>query len=170
MTTTSQSLVFTPTTTSVSVGAAFVIVVAGLGLLAWRRSGYRTSPGLLEGLRLLIAVVIAVTLNQPEWREVFKPESKPELVVLGDVSRSMETRDVLDPAKPAAEPKSRAEAARPLLDKAAWAAIADRMEVSVEPFSSGATAAGGGDRSECRAGPGGREASAPESGGAAERR
>ncbi len=52
--------------------------------------------------------LIAITLNQPEWREVFEPESKPALVILTDASRSMETRDVLDPALP----ESRAEAPR----------------------------------------------------------
>lgn len=114
----------------------FVMAVAGLGWLAWRRSGFRTSIGLLEGLRVLLALGIAITLNQPEWREVFKPQTKPTLVVLADVSRSMETRDASDAANPAAEPKSRAEIARPLTNPAAWRAIKQRMDVVIEPFSS----------------------------------
>ncbi len=132
----SKSLIFTPSPTSVAVSVGFVLVVAVLGVIAWRRSGYRRSTGLLEALRLLIAVVIAVTLNQPEWREIFKPENKPTLVVLEDVSRSMETRDVVDAASPAAEPRSRAELAKPLTEQAAWREIAGRMDVVVEPFSS----------------------------------
>jgi hypothetical protein len=136
MKTVSQSLVFTHTPASIALAAGLVAVVAGLAFLAWRRSGFRTSTGLLEGLRLLIAAGIAMTLNQPEWREIFQPESKPTLVVLADASRSMETCDIPDPANPGAEPRSRADLAKPLADPAAWREIAKRMEVVIEPFSS----------------------------------
>ncbi len=130
----SQSLVFTHTTLSVAVAAAFVVVVGALAWIAWRRSGFRTSTGLLEALRVMIALGIAITLNQPEWREIFKPENKPTLAILADVSRSMETCDVL--SNPAAELQSRADVARPLADPAAWREIAQRMDVVIEPFSS----------------------------------
>jgi len=119
------------------VAAAFVIVIGVLCWMAWKRSGFRTSTGLLEGLRLLIAVGIAVTFNQPEWREVFKPESKPTLVVLVDTSRSTETRDVIDATHPSAEPRSRAEFAKPFSEPSAWRGIAQKMDVVIEPFSSG---------------------------------
>lgn len=132
----SQSLIFTPSPTSIAVSVAFVLVIAGLAWMAWRRSGFRLSMGLLEGLRVLIALVIAVTLNQPEWREIFAPETKPTLAILADASRSMETRDVIDSSSPAAELRSRAELAKPLADNAAWQQIAHRMDVVVEPFSS----------------------------------
>lgn len=137
MTPSSQSLVFTCTATSLAVAAAFVIAIGGLGWIAWKRSGFRTSTGLLEGLRLLIALGIAVTFNQPEWREIFKPESKPTLVVLVDSSRSTETRDVIDAAHPSAEPKSRAEFAKPFTEPSAWRGITQKMDVVIEPFSSG---------------------------------
>ena len=91
---------------------------------------------MLEGLRVFIAVSIAVTLNQPEWREIFRPLTKPTLVILEDVSRSMQTRDVLDPANPKADPKSRAEATQPLIDLNSWKEIAQNMDIVVEPFSS----------------------------------
>jgi len=136
MTTDSQSLVFTHSAGSVAVATAFVLVVAGLAWMAWQRSGFRRSTGLLEALRVLIAIGIGLTLNQPEWRKVFKPESKPTLVVLADVSHSMETRDVIDPANPKADPKSRAETAKPLMDAATWRQMAPKMDVVVEPFSS----------------------------------
>lgn len=132
----SQSLVWTHTPSSLLIGVIFVLVVAALGVLAWKRSGYRRATGLLEALRVLIAAWIAVTLNQPEWREVFKPDFKPTLTVLVDDSHSMNTRDIIDPAQPDHEPRSRAEAARPLTDSAAWKEIAKRMDVVVEPFSS----------------------------------
>ena len=136
MSASSQSLVFTPTPTSIAVSAAFLVVVAMLGWMAWQRSGFRTAIGLLEGLRLLIAIGIAITLNQPEWREVFQPDTKPTLLILADQSRSMETRDVADANNPAAEAKSRTEQAAPLIDPGAWREIEKRMEVVIEPFSS----------------------------------
>ena len=105
--------------------------------MAWKRSGFRRrSSDWLEGLRLLIAIGIGITLNQPEWRELFKPESKPALVILNDVSRSMQTCDVFDPANPAADPKARADLAKPFTDPAAWKALTQKMDVVIEPFSS----------------------------------
>ena len=132
----SQTLVWTHTPVSVAVGVGFVLVVAVLGSLAWQRSGYRRSTGLLEALRLLIAAWIAVTLNQPEWRQIFQPTFKPTLTILVDDSHSMNTRDVIDAAQPNTDPHSRAEAARPLAATAAWSEIAKRMDVVIEPFSS----------------------------------
>jgi hypothetical protein len=132
-----QSLVFTPSPISVTISVAFVAIIAALSWTAWQRSGFRRTIGTLEGLRLFIAAGIALTLNEPEWRQVFKPETKPALVILTDKSRSMETRDVVDPTNPAAEARSRAELAQPLSDPAAWQSLAARMDVVVEPFSSG---------------------------------
>ena len=132
----SQSLVFAHTPTSVAVAAVFVLAVGALAWMAWERSGYRTSTGLLEALRVIIAISVAITLNRPEWREIFKPDTKPALVVLSDISRSMQTRDMIDAANPAAEPGSRLELAKPLTDVNAWKEIAQRMDVVVEPFSS----------------------------------
>src|SRR4051812_44565582 len=109
----SQSLVFTHTPASLAVAGAFVLVMGGLAWMAWQRSGFRRSTGYLETVRVLIALGIAITLNQPEWREVFLPDTKPTLVVLADTSRSMETLDMVDAAHPGAEPKSRAEMAKP---------------------------------------------------------
>jgi uncharacterized membrane protein len=131
-----ESLVFTSTAGSLALGVGLVLLTAALGWLAWRRSGCRASTGWLEALRTLIVLIIAVTLNQPEWREVFRPQNKPTLAVLVDVSRSMETSDVIDARDPTAEPRSRAAAARPLAAPAAWRGIAQRMNVVIEPFSS----------------------------------
>jgi hypothetical protein len=119
-----------------SIAITFILVVALMSWMAWRRSGFRMSTGFLEGLRVVIAIGIAITLNQPEWREIFKPESKPTLLVLNDTSRSMETRDIIDAKNPAAELKTRAELAKPLADPAVWQELATRMDVVVESFSS----------------------------------
>lgn len=101
----SQSLVWTHTPLAVVGAVVFVLAVAALGWLAWQRSGYRRATGWLEGLRLLIAAFIALTLFQPEWREVFKPDFKPVLTLLVDDSHSMDTRDIVDPARPGDDPR-----------------------------------------------------------------
>lgn len=133
---TSRSLVFTATPLSLTVSALFVLAVLILAVLAWRRSARKGWAGWLEALRVVIAVLIAITLNQPEWREVYEPDYKPTLAVLLDVSHSMDTRDVVDPRKTAAEPVSRADAARPLADPAAWQSLKGRLDVVQESFSS----------------------------------
>jgi hypothetical protein len=136
MTPTSQSLVFTATPLSLAVSIGFVLIVVVLAFTAWRRSARKAWTGWLEALRVLIATMIAITLNQPEWREVFEPDFKPTLAVLTDVSHSMDTLDVLDLKQPAAEPKSRADAAKLLAEPAAWDELKPRMDVVQETFSS----------------------------------
>ncbi len=134
----SSELVFTHTPFSVWGAILFVLVVTVLAFMAWRRSGWRTSIGWLELLRILVAIGIAVTLNQPEWRETFQPDSKPVVVVLHDLSGSMETRDVADPDNPSGAPQTRQETAARLADPALWQPLAARMDIVVEPFSSSA--------------------------------
>jgi hypothetical protein len=96
--TTSSSLIFVWSPWSLAISVIFLGVIGWLAWTAWERSGFRRVIGWLEGVRVLIALGIAITLNQPEWREVFKPDSNPTLAVLVDTSRSMQTRDVFDPA------------------------------------------------------------------------
>ncbi len=136
MTPAGQSLVFTHTAVSLSISAVFVLLIAWLCWVAWGRSGFRPVTGVLEGMRLLLALGIAITLNQPEWREVFKPDTKPELAVLVDTSHSMDTQDRPGPANAAGDPLSRADAAKPIADLALWRDIAKKMDVTIEPFSS----------------------------------
>lgn len=134
-----SSLVFHPTTVSLVFGGLLVITVGVLGLWAWKRSGYHRWTGRLELLRWAIAVLVAVFLNQPEWRERREPDAKPVLGVLWDESRSMETRDVPDPGgEPGKAAQTRAEAVRELLRDELWEPLRDRFDIVVEPFSSAA--------------------------------
>ncbi len=133
---TSQSLVFVWSPWSLVISVLFVGVIAWLAWTAWERSGFRRVTGYLEGLRVLIAIGIALTLNQPEWREIFKPDSKPTLAVLVDVSHSMQTQDVFDPKNPSAEPATRADTAKPFLDPQVWSSLTRKMDIAIEPFSS----------------------------------
>ncbi len=136
MTASHSELIFTHTPMSLWVSIIFVAVVIALAILGWKRSSWRVTIGWLELLRVLVAVGIAITLNQPEWRETFKPEKKPVVVVLHDTSGSMETKDVTNLAEPAAEPMSRTESAAPLIDPKLWDPLKQRMDVVIEPFSS----------------------------------
>jgi hypothetical protein len=136
---TSESLVFVWSPWSVAISILFLGVIVWLAWTAWERSGFRRVTGYLEGLRVLIALGIALTLNQPEWREVFKPDSKPTLAVLVDTSRSMQTQDVFDPHNPSAPPTIRADTAKPFLDPQAWSALTQKLDVAIQPFSSEST-------------------------------
>jgi uncharacterized membrane protein len=136
MTPSSRELVFTHTQGSLTAAVIFVGVVVVLAVLGWKRSGWRGSIGILELLRVLVAIGIALTLLQPEWRETFKPETKPVVAVLHDASGSMETRDVVNAADPAAEAKLRTDATAPLIDPALWTSLRQRMDIVIEPFNS----------------------------------
>ena len=134
---TTSQLVFNPTPIAFGVGVAFVVAIAGLAFMAWRRSGYRKLMGWLELLRVIIAIGIALTLLQPEWLETFKPETKPVLAVLHDVSGSMSTKDVTR----GTEVISREDAVKPLIEPKLWEPLKQRMDVVIEPFSSAQTPA-----------------------------
>ena len=138
MTSTSRALMFVATPASVALAIAVVAVTSALCFVAWRRSGYRASVGLLEGLRLLLVGAGAVLLNQPEWVEEYRAEERPSVAILVDASPSMETRDVVKPSEPGAQATTRREAVAALADPASWAKLRERFDVVVMPF--GATA------------------------------
>ncbi|MFM8536601.1 MAG: hypothetical protein ACKOES_00810, partial [Planctomycetaceae bacterium] len=79
---------------TVVLSVALVAATAAVCLLAWRRSGWSAAQGCLEALRLAIACVVGLLLNQPEWVERRPPEGLPVVAVLHDASRSMDTADV----------------------------------------------------------------------------
>jgi hypothetical protein len=131
-----RSLTFLWTPLSIATSVVLVLVTAGFSFVAWRRSGYRTAIGLLEGLRVLLVAIVAVVLNQPEWVEEFRPEERPSVAVLWDASPSMETRDaVAKGAAPSTAPMKRREAIALLTETATWAKLRDRMNVVIQPFS-----------------------------------
>jgi len=68
-----RSLVMVTNPWMVILSVIMVVATAVLAFWAWRRSGYTRPIGILEGLRLLCVLLVAITLNQPEWRERFPP-------------------------------------------------------------------------------------------------
>jgi uncharacterized membrane protein len=139
---TGGSLTFITTPGSILLGCGMVLATVVLAYLGWQRAtAKKRTIGWLEILRVLIAIAIALTLNQPEWREQFAPDHKPVLAVLLDKSKSMQTQDIVDPKAPSADPQSRADAIKPLADEALWAPLREKMDIVVEPFNSSLTPA-----------------------------
>ena len=130
-------LTWVTTPWSITLGAAIVLVTLLLSWLGWRRAvAKKRAIGLLEVLRVLIALGIAVTLNQPEWKEEFMPDQRPTIAVLVDASKSMLTEDVLDRENVAADPRSRADAAAPFAKTELWDALRKDADMVIEPFNS----------------------------------
>ena len=131
----SRSLSFLWTPWSLALSILFILVTAGFCFVAWRRSGYSRSMGLLELLRLALVCLGALMLNQPEWVEEYHPEEKPAVAVLWDASPSMDTRDVVARGKTLASAQTRREAIAPLAEPAAWVKLREKMNVVIQPFS-----------------------------------
>ena len=128
-----RTLTFLWTPWSLAISAVIVLVTGGLCVMAWQRSGYARSQGILELLRLIIVILLAAMFNQPEWVEEFRPKDKPQVVILVDDSASMETRDVESDVTSSVL-ISRKEAIADLTAEAAWASLAERMDVSIQNF------------------------------------
>lgn len=131
-----RSLVFDQSLGPWIFGVLLVAVTAFFCVWAFKRSGFAKGTGLLEILRFIVIVLVAITLLKPEWRELHRPDSKPTLAVLWDQSRSMETNDVLDPDNPAAQAKTRAEIVAPFTKEEVWWPLGSKMRAVIEPFSS----------------------------------
>jgi hypothetical protein len=129
-----MTFVWTPFTLTLSV--IVLIAAAFCCLISWRRSGYSRSMFWLESLRFLLIALVVLTLNQPEFVQVIKPQEQPTLVILHDTSGSMKTQDVVNPLAPAEKPKTREESIAPVILPELWKPVEGRMKVVFEPFSS----------------------------------
>ena len=141
---TTGTLTFLWTPWSVLLSVLLVLITAGLCFAAWRRSGYRTSMGMLEVLRFALVVLAALMLNQPEFVQEFRPKEKPSIAVLWDASPSMETRDAVSADPAVTVVASRREAIAALVDASFWNSLDERVNVVIQPFS-GTEARGGTD-------------------------
>jgi hypothetical protein len=128
----SRSLEFVWTSWSLAISIFVLLVATALGFAAWRRSGYRTSHGLLELLRWSIVAFGVILINQPEFTEEYRSKKIPSIAVLCDVSPSMQTADVFNQSGKATR---RATALRPLLESSTWKLLEERMHVVLETFS-----------------------------------
>jgi len=131
-----STLTFSWTPATLVFGAAVVLVTAVLSYLIWKRNGCSRSTALVECLRLLGVVLVAITLNQPEWKETFLPDEKPTIAVLWDQSNSMNTIDVLHQKNPAAPLRKRSDLVHDLLQADLWKNLEEKVDLVFEPFSS----------------------------------
>lgn len=125
----SFTLMWTPG--SVIVSAIALTAAAVLCFVAYRRSGYRRSAGLLELLRWSLVAFGVLLLNQPEIVEEYRSEENPTVAVLADASASMDTRDVVSGNGAV----SRREAIAELAKDSFWEELRDQLDVVVQPFS-----------------------------------
>jgi len=133
-----QALRFFTTPWTIGISAALVAATLAVAFLTWRRSGFAVGTGLVELLRVAIATLVAVLLNQPEWVEEYRPDEKPTVVVLHDASRSMDTKDIVATdgnGGGAAGPRTRREAVAPLAESGFWKPLEGRFQVVVEPVA-----------------------------------
>lgn len=135
MTLTDSELTFLWTPTTVVFGIAVFLSTLVFSFLIWKRSRFSSATGWIELLRLVIVAAVALTLNQPEWREVFEPDDDPAIGILHDASGSMGTEDILDPEAPAATPKSRRESITSLVTEEAWQPLEESFRILIQPFS-----------------------------------
>lgn len=137
MTLTDSELTFNGTPASIVFSVAVVFATAVFSFLIWKRNQYALPTGLLEALRLLILVAVALTLNQPEWKETFEPDEKPVIGVLRDDSGSMTTADVIEESGTGAAPPSRAAVATRLTRESDWEPLAADNNLVFLPFDGG---------------------------------
>ncbi|GAA5124217.1 hypothetical protein JIN84_12385 [Luteolibacter yonseiensis] len=129
-----------PTPHTLWTGIIALVAVAVLCVLSWKRSPHPGRTAALEGLRLLIAAVVVVLLWQPEWRTVLNPDTKPQIAILWDDSKSMTTVDAALPPvlSEAAGVVSRAEWVKKALDSELWKPLQANgaNEITTSSFSS----------------------------------
>ncbi|MEW4486788.1 hypothetical protein AB1L42_01835 [Thalassoglobus sp. JC818] len=144
------------TATTLLISVLVLLLAAGCCFISWRRSGFTRSMGILEALRFLLVLMAILTLNQPEVTQEYQPEEQPTLVVMYDVSESMQTQDVIDPERPAGTPLRRMDRIQEFVQSAnvdsdptsesseeadvdlpeIWTGMSDQIKVVFEPFSS----------------------------------
>lgn len=114
-----------PTPATLWIGILALIATAVLSWTMWRRSPHPRRTAVLEVLRMLLASAVVVLLWQAEWLTTIHPDSKPEIAILWDNSKSMTTIDAELSNGVSAKPGvvSRAEWVEKLLTSDIWAAL-----------------------------------------------
>lgn len=142
MSETVRTLTFVWTTGSLLLSVVLVAATIALSLFAWRRSGYRASIGWLELLRVIVAILVAIMFNQPEWIEEQRPDTRPTIQVLWDDSVSMQTKDVATSAASDAPLQSRRESVEKVTQEETWKSLQERFDVKVAALGATDAAAG----------------------------
>ena len=129
-----RALTFVWAPWSIAVSLIAIAITAGLCFVAWKRSGFQRSIGLLEALRLTLVILGVILFNQPEWVEEYRPDEKPTVAILWDDSASMETRDVTNHETASTSVTTRREAIKKLTESPFWASLHEKMNVVIQSF------------------------------------
>ncbi len=86
-----------PTPLTLWIGIIALILVAVLSVISWKRSPHPKRTAVLECLRFLSALAVVILLWQPEWLTTLHPDTKPQIAILWDDSKSMTTIDATLP-------------------------------------------------------------------------
>ena len=87
-----------PTPLTLWIGIISLILIGVLSVKIWKRSPHPGRTGVLESLRMIMAVVLVILTWQPEWLTLTHPDTKPQIAILWDKSKSMTTIDAPLPA------------------------------------------------------------------------
>jgi hypothetical protein len=128
-----------PTPLTLWIGIVALILVAALCVISWRRSPHPKRTAVLECLRFLSTAAVVILLWQPEWLTTIHPDTKPQIAILWDDSKSMTTIDAALPAvlSEKAEIVSRAEWVKKALTSDLWKPLEANgaNEVTALPFA-----------------------------------
>jgi hypothetical protein len=111
-----------PTPQTLWIGIIALILVAVLCVVSWKRSPHPRRTAALEILRFLSTLAVVILLWQPEWLTTIHPDTKPQIAILWDDSKSMTTIDATLPPVLAEKPTviSRAEWVKKAITSDLW--------------------------------------------------
>ena len=132
-----RELTFTASPVIISMAACAFVAITVIAIYGWYKSGFDRGTGLTEVLRVFIGALAAITLCQPEWKEIYEPEEKAVLAVLIDETDSMTTQDVLGLTDPTAPPVTRREWMDTHLKSIDWSPLQDSIQIVTETFVGG---------------------------------
>lgn len=128
-----------PTPSTLWIGIIALLVIGSLSFLTWKRSPHRRRTAALEILRMIAVLIVVILLWRPEWLTVIHPDTKPEIAILWDDSKSMSTIDAELPSALSDKKTivSRAEWVKQALASELWKPLeaAGANEVSTTPFA-----------------------------------
>lgn len=90
-------LTFQTTPLTLAIGLLALIAVGWFCVLSWRRGPHKRRNAVLEGMRFLLALTVVLLLWKPQWRTILTPDEKPQIAILWDDSKSMQTVDAVLP-------------------------------------------------------------------------
>ena len=132
-----------PTPLTLWIGIIALILVGVLSVVSWKRSPHPRRTALLECLRFLAALAVVILLWQPEWLTTIHPNTKPQIAILWDDSKSMTTIDATLPPVLSDKPQvvSRAEWVKKALASDLWKPLEANgaNDVTALPFATPTT-------------------------------